>query len=106
MKFRIERDYRGFEEGGEKPYTVKVEFSKRGSPSNPPDVVPHPDDWISVEYWFTGNHPKASVPDAKFWMSIEEAEELAHLLIYSIQRAKLEKAPVKVELKRSEVKQT
>ena len=83
-----------------------IALSQLKTQSRPKDAAfPHERDLVRVEYHFLPSVPTNSsangfgidavVRGATLVMSIEAAEELAHLLLDSLERAKLTKAPVK-----------
>jgi len=94
-----------------KSYTI--ELTQRESAERPKATpFPHKSDIVSLVYKFDPrvmwdidggpmSDPRTIIIDgATLAMSLEEAEELAHLLIYSVQQAKLTKAPVECTITR------
>lgn len=92
---------------GENASGYKIELTQRKAwLSDDKSEFPKKDDWINLKYVFQPpvngytqsiyRDSEAGVFSANLSLTMEEAQELAHLLLYSITHAKKIKKPVKM----------
>jgi hypothetical protein len=96
---------------GESATSYRAELSHdQGYPRPQGASFPHKEDWVTLSYQFDPavdgykdsiyGRSEAWVYGARITMTAEEAEELARLLLYSVEHAKITKAPVKLSFAR------
>lgn len=89
--------------------SYRIELSQIQAPTRPKDAAfPHDGDIVRVKYHYVpsvcgtaGIMSEAQIMGATLEMSVEAARELAHLLLDSLEQAKLAQAPVMCTVNRA-----
>ena len=108
MEINVRYNGRDYGTGGCSADSYKIELSQHESPGRPKGALfPDSSDTVRVEYKFNPaimtsdrSDGDAMVVGTTLSLSVQEAEELAQLLIDSIKLARVNKAPVKNTLDR------